>query len=96
MGGCRVLRSVVLLSITLWLTNGGYPALAEDYPECRLRCETEYTDCSSQASAPEQEVQDAKLKSCDQTLASCYADCENLKPVEVPEAVENNPNIIRK
>ena len=70
-------------------------ALADDYSECRLSCETNYTDCTNESTAPEPEVQQAKLASCAKTLSTCYADCENLKPIEPPTGTENNPNIIR-
>jgi hypothetical protein len=74
----------------------GLPALAEDYSECRLRCETENTDCVNETPAPEPEVQAAKLDTCGRKLQICYAECENLRPVEPPTGVENNPNIIIK
>lgn len=73
----------------------GREALAEDYSECRLRCETSHTDCTNETPAPEPEVQEAKLASCEKSLVTCYAECENLKPIESPTGTENNPNIIR-
>lgn len=73
----------------------GNLALAEDYSDCRLRCETDYTDCSNETPAPEPEVQQAKLASCEKSLLTCYAECENLKPIEAPSGTENNPNLIR-
>jgi hypothetical protein len=91
-----VLKFTVVLIFCQILFAGVYSASAEDYQECRLRCEADYTDCTNEAPAPEPEVQNAKMGACNQRVASCYADCENLMPVENPAEIENNPNIIRK
>jgi hypothetical protein len=73
----------------------GHPAFAEDYPECRVRCEAEYAACTNEPTAADPEVSNAQIASCDPSLQSCYAQCETLRPV--PQGVEeNNPNIIRK
>jgi hypothetical protein len=47
--------------------------------------------------APDPEVRAAKEASCSQKQQSCYADCENLKPLsdEITPGY-HNPNIIRK
>lgn len=74
----------------------GTAAFAEDYSDCRLRCETENTDCVNEPPAPDPDVQAAKLDSCERRLRICYGECENLKPVEPPAEEINNPNIIRK
>ena len=87
--------TVVLLSCLAFFQ--GYVACAEDYSECRQRCEGDFADCSNAPPAPESEVQEAIMASCDKRLQSCYAECENLKPVEEPPTgVDNNPNIIQK
>ena len=89
-------KSTVVLFFCLAIFQGSV-ACAEDYPECRLRCETDFTDCSNVPPAPESEVQEAIMASCDKRLQSCYAECESLKPVaEPPTGVDNNPNIIQK
>jgi len=87
--------SVLLTFCQAALLSGG-GVRAEEYPDCRLRCETAYTDCSNAAPDSEPEVQQAKMASCNSTLLDCYADCENLKPIESPSGTENNPNLIRK
>jgi len=72
-------------------------SFAEDYSECRTRCESEHTDCMNEPAADDPEVQNAKMAACDQKLLSCYPDCDQLKPLEDEyEGTENNPNIIRK
>jgi murein endopeptidase len=86
----------VLLVFCQVLLAAGHSASAEDYSDCRIRCETDYSDCTNQPPAPESEVQNAKMAACDTRLASCYADCENVKPPENPPGTENNPNIIWK
>lgn len=70
-------------------------ARGEDYGECRLRCETENTDCVNEPPVPDPDVQSAKLAFCERKLAICYAECENLRPVE-PPSTEYSPNIIRR
>jgi hypothetical protein len=72
------------------------PAFAEDYPECMVRCDSDYSDCTNEPPAPEPEVQAAKISACEQRQISCRAECENLKPVTPPSGTEDNPNIIRK
>jgi hypothetical protein len=86
--------SFVLLLSQILLFQGS-PALAEDYSECRLRCETESADCLNETPGPEPEVQAAKMAACEQRLQSCYAECENFKPIE-PPGIDNNPNVLRK
>lgn len=68
---------------------------AEDFGECRTRCETENTDCVNQQPAPDPELQAAQLEQCERHLRICYAECENLKPTE-PPTLETNPNVILK
>lgn len=71
-------------------------ARGEDYSECRQQCDADYSDCINEPPAPDPEVREAERSSCDRTLASCRAQCENLKPVETPPPFENTPNIIVK
>ena len=91
-----MLKLSVLLVFCQVLFLAGHSASAEEYSDCRLRCETDYTDCTNQTPAPDSEVQNAKMAACDSRLALCYSDCENLKPTENPPGSENNPNIIFK
>lgn len=69
---------------------------AEDYSECRARCDQENADCMSEPQAKEPEVQIAKEAACSEKVQSCYAECETLKPVDDYSVPERNPNIIRK
>ena len=70
---------------------------ADDYSECRTRCESEYTDCTNEPPAADPEVQNAKMTACDLRLQSCYPDCDKFKPIENNyDGTQNNPNIIRK
>jgi hypothetical protein len=89
----KIIAVLVLCQIVL---VQGYPAFAEDYSECMMRCDTEYADCTNEPQAPEPEVQAAKISACEQRVVICHADCENLKPIEPPTGTEDNPNIIRK
>ena len=86
---------LLFLLIFLFLSFPGNYAGAEDYPDCRLRCENDYTDCTNAPSATDPEVEAARRASCDLKLQLCYPECENLKPVESTPP-ENNPNIIRR
>jgi len=88
-------RSLALLVLCGLCLNAA-PVCAEEYGECRLRCETEQTDCVNQPPAPDPDLQAAQLASCERRLAICYAECENLKQVETPAEEINNPNIIRR
>jgi hypothetical protein len=69
---------------------------AEDYAECRARCAQDYTDCMNQPQDSDTQVQFAKEAACTQKVQDCYADCENLKPLNEDIAPESNPNVIRK
>jgi hypothetical protein len=91
-----VLKLLTILFLCQIVLVQGSAALAEDYPECMMRCDTDYTDCTNEPPVPEAEVQAAKLSACEQKAASCHAECENLKPIEPPTGTEDNPNIIRK
>jgi len=91
-----VLKSITILFLCQIILLQGYPALAEDYSECMVRCDGDYTDCTNETPAPEPEVQAAKISACEQKAASCHAECENLKPIEPPSGTEDNPNIIRR
>jgi len=91
-----VLKSSIILFLCQLVLVQGSAAFAEDYPECIMRCDSDYADCSNEPPAPEAEVQAAKISACEQKAASCHAECENLKPIEPPSGTEDNPNIIRK
>jgi hypothetical protein len=69
---------------------------AEDYSECRARCDRQNADCMSEPQAKEPEVQLAKEAACSKKFQLCYAECENLKPLDDYTVPERNPNIIRK
>ena len=89
-------KFVAILIFAQLMLLQGYCAFGEDYSECRQRCAADYTDCSNETPDPEPEVQAAKMAACDKGVQSCYADCENLRPIESPTGTEDNPNIIRK
>ena len=91
-----MVKITVILLCGLAVSSQGRFACAEAYSECRVGCDSQNADCSNQPQATEPEVQAAQIATCEQMLQSCYADCENLKPVEPPTGTENNPNIIRK
>lgn len=86
----RVVAALLFSLLLAWGT-----ARAEDFGECRTRCETENTDCVNRQPAPEPDLQAAQLEQCERYLRICYAECENLKPTE-PPTLENNPNVIVK
>ena len=87
--------AVILILCQLALAQG-YDAFAEDYADCKIRCDSDYTDCTNRPPASEPEVQDAIIASCNQRLQSCAADCESLRPAEQPNGTESNPDIIYK
>jgi hypothetical protein len=92
-----MIRLILLLICCQVAFSLGSLALAEDFGDCRVRCESEHLDCTNDAAAAtEAEVQSAKMAACESKLQTCYAECENLKPVEPPTGTENNPNIITK
>lgn len=86
--------TLILLFCQIALSQG-YSAFAEDYSECRMRCDREYNDCFNEPPSPEPEVQDARMAACDRNLKTCSADCEGRKPIENPET-GSNPGIIYK
>jgi hypothetical protein len=71
-------------------------SFAEEYSECRARCAEEEADCMNEPLPSDAEVQAAKESSCAQKVQTCYAECENLRPVNDEIAPESNPNIIHK
>jgi hypothetical protein len=82
-----------LALLVLALAAVGTPAGAQGYPECRMRCDTDYTDCSNEAPAPDPETVEARRASCERKLRICIAECDYLKPAE-PAQPEMSPNII--
>jgi len=88
-------KLTIILTLCQIIFSQGQLAFAEDYSECRARCDSEYTDCMNEPPATDPEVQAAKVESCIQKVQSCYPECEKLKPIE-NNPPEDNPNIIRK
>jgi hypothetical protein len=87
--------TVALLLCQIIFTQGY--AFAEDYSECRARCDAEHADCLNEPYADDSEVRDAKMAACEQRFQLCYPECDQLKPIENnTDGTENNPNIIRK
>lgn len=68
---------------------------AEDFAECRVRCDGIFTYCINRPVAREPEVEAARTADCNQKLDLCYAECERLRPVPSEMTPESNPNIIR-
>jgi hypothetical protein len=85
--------ATMCLTLLLQLAAAGTPAGAQDYSECRMRCDTDYTDCSNEATAPDPEAEEARRASCERRLRICIAECDYLKPSQ-PTQPEMSPNII--
>jgi len=86
---------VLAVMLLVQLLSVSPSARAEEFGECRTRCETENTDCVNQQPNQDPDLQAAQLAQCERRLQICYAECENLKPTE-PPTLENNPNVIVK